>query len=519
MRRVRQRGLSPFTAGLLALALIAVGSYFGFTKSNPFASPFELKAAFRTANDLKPNSPVRIAGINVGEVTKVESLGDGEPGAVVTMEIQDAGLPIHRDAEAKVRPRIFLEGNYFVDLEPGSPSAPAIGDGEMVPATQTAAPVGLGQLLEALQSDTREDLRVVLQEYGRALNVKGAEGYNRSIPFQQRAFRDSAIVNDATRGIERHDLSEYFEGAASVAEGLDRDPEQLKALVTNFAVTADAFALEERNLSAAIAQLPKTLRTGRAALGELNEALPPLRRFVADFRPAVRSSGPALDATLPFVRQMRRLVQPSELRGLVADLRPLVPDLTELNRGGIALQEQQRLLSSCQVNVVLPWQEMTVPDENIEPTGKVYQEGVKWLPGIAGESRSFDANGQYVRSIANGANYAYKLPDGRFFLTGQPIQGVNPPKQDDPPFRPDVDCETQETPDLRSTPAAPPEAIEVDNSSPAAKALERRSRTAAETWLKRRLRVEGLQDTLKVSGEALGLDDLPRLRQIFGRNR
>ena len=56
--------------------------------------------------------------MNVGKVTSIER----EPGsdtAIVTMEIDDKGLPIHKDATAKIRPRIFLEGNFFVDLQPG----------------------------------------------------------------------------------------------------------------------------------------------------------------------------------------------------------------------------------------------------------------------------------------------------------------------------------------------------------------------------------------------------------------
>ena len=61
---------------------------------------------------------MRIAGVNVGKVTKVERK-DGTDGAVVTMEINDDGLPIHKDATAKIRPRIFLEGNFFVDLQAG----------------------------------------------------------------------------------------------------------------------------------------------------------------------------------------------------------------------------------------------------------------------------------------------------------------------------------------------------------------------------------------------------------------
>ena len=51
------------------------------------------------------------------------SAGPGNT-AIVTMAIKDVGLPIHEDATLKVRPRIFLEGNFFVDLKPGTPHAP-----------------------------------------------------------------------------------------------------------------------------------------------------------------------------------------------------------------------------------------------------------------------------------------------------------------------------------------------------------------------------------------------------------
>ena len=49
------------------------------------------------------------------------------------MEIDDKGLPIHKDATMKIRPRIFLEGNFFVDLKPGTPAAPTLDDGDTHP--------------------------------------------------------------------------------------------------------------------------------------------------------------------------------------------------------------------------------------------------------------------------------------------------------------------------------------------------------------------------------------------------
>jgi virulence factor Mce-like protein len=455
-----------FRYGLIALLIMGVGVFFGFTKWNPFADYFEFSGAFKTANDLKPGSAVRIAGVNVGKVTAVDPGPNGS--AMVRMEVRDNGLPLRTDTTLKVRPRIFLEGNWFVDVQPGSPSAPVLEEGATIPVQQTGAPVQFGQLLTALQSDTRQDLQIVLDEYGRALEPEGAKGYARSIPYWKPAFRDSAIVNEATLGTEEHDLSNWLKGADRFARDLDRSPEALQALLTNLATTADAFASEEANLSAAIHELPLTLGAGYRALGALNNAFPPLRRLVADLRPMVRESGPALDAQLPLLQQMRKLVSRPEARGLVRDLRRVVPDLAELNTAGVPLQKQLRLLSSCTNEVLSPWRNSTVPDQAFPASGPVFQEQVKWLPGIAAESRNFDANGQYVRSLVNGFNYAYAAEAGRLFFTGLPLEGVNPPRRDTPPpLRRRVPCETQEPPDLRSNPEQPPTQIKVNRNTAA----------------------------------------------------
>src|SRR4051812_48516198 len=156
--------MTPFRAGVLALVVVALFAYFGFSKANPFANPYEFKAVFNDVNNLKPKSPVRIAGVDVGKVKKVEPVMDGNGAAQVTMELQDKALPIKKDAELKIRPRIFLEGNFFVDLKPGSPSAGELADGGVIPVTQTAAPVQWGDLLTVLQSDTRTDLQTFLRE-------------------------------------------------------------------------------------------------------------------------------------------------------------------------------------------------------------------------------------------------------------------------------------------------------------------------------------------------------------------
>jgi virulence factor Mce-like protein len=462
MRRNQKQRLSYFQAGVLTLVLIGIGTYLGFTKSIPFRHHYTIGAVFRTANNVKPGSFVRIAGVNVGKVTEVTRDKSDPQAAKVMMRIDDKGLPIHKDATLAIRPRIFLEGNFFVDMQPGSPSAPVIDDGDVIPINQTHAPVQLDQILTSLQAPTRKNLQDLLDELSTGVDKQGGAGFNRSIRFWEPAYRDGAIVSDAQLGENPHDLSGYLKSSGAVAKALNRNPVQLQDLIVQFDIAARAFAVEQDNLSQTIAELPRTLHAGLPALEALNNAFPPLRRFIKDFRPATRSSGPAIDASLPLVLQLHQLLTKAELQGLVSTLRPVVPSLTTLNARTAPLYEQVRLTSSCQNEQILPWSHDKIEDAVFPAVGPVYVESTKPFGGLAGESRAGDANSQWFRVLATGGNYTYPEPGGQILQSALPLLGVNPPPPaKKTPFKPNVPCETQQKPDLRTVPGALPAAHKV----------------------------------------------------------
>jgi phospholipid/cholesterol/gamma-HCH transport system substrate-binding protein len=496
----RATGIAPFKAGILAIVVVAVASYFAFARELPFRSHYEIEAVFHSANNAKEGQPVRIAGVDVGKVVGVEHLKPGTPAAVVRMRIEDRGRPVHKDTTVKIRARMFLEGNYFLQLEPGTPKAGELENGGVIPIEQTRGPVQLSQVLTALQADTRKNLQTLFAEYSSALEGEGARGYRRSIEYWEDAYKNSALVQDATRGLEERDLSRYIDSAGRVARGLDRSPEALKSLITDFNTAAGAFAREAGSLEAAIGELPRTLRVGRPSLAALNRALPPLRRFAVDLRPSIRESDKTIDVSLPFLRQARRLVSRRELRGLVRDLRPTVPQLARLTKRTPALYEQVRLSSGCENEVLHRWSNDRVPDERFPVTGRVSQEAAKSLVGLAGESRSFDANGQYFHVLVSAGDRTYSLGDGRFAQAALPILGTNPPKPiGRPPLRRDVPCETQETPDLR-TKVGPPErqvASGLPNTARARRRYERAKRISVRS-AQREVKRSGLEREIRV---------------------
>jgi phospholipid/cholesterol/gamma-HCH transport system substrate-binding protein len=457
MRRGHHDGMSPFRAGLLAIIVVAVATYFAFSRANPFDSPYTFTAEFSNAANVKPNAAVRIAGVDVGRVTDVSAAGkDGI--AKVKMQLLDKGLPIHRDAAIKLRPRIFLEGNIFVDIQPGTPESPVLPKDGVIPPTQTSAPVSFSQVLSVLQRDTRSDLQTLLKEFSTGLAGGGAEAFNRSIPYWKPAYQQSALANDATLGQEPHDLSKLVRAQGQVFHSLSADERALSDLVTNLNTTFGAFASEHTNLEATIPALDRVLKVGNPALASLNDALPSLRQFARDALPAAKSSLPTINASMPFVTQARGLVSKPELRGLAADLRPTIPGLARLNAATIPFLEESRALSACTSNFLVPFSTKPTPDPTFNiPGSNFLHDSQHGFVALASESREVDANTPLFHLDQGGGAYSTVQTDqfGRKLVSFggmlEKPEGSRPAVPDHRPvFRPGTACEKQQLPDLNA---------------------------------------------------------------------
>ena len=473
MRPGQRQRLTRFGAGLVALLVIAVGTYFAFAKDIPFTKPYELQATFDNAASLQLKSPVRIAGVNVGQVSKVEAADDDSTATVVTMKLEDEALPIHRNAELKIRPRIFLEGNFFVDLKPGTPTAGEVDPDEPIPATQTAAPVQLDQVLGTLKTDAREDLQKVLQGLGEAFGGEpkpeeaatddprtrgetAGESLNDSLDDSPEALRGTAVVNDALLGQNPGDLRRLVKGTQRISAALASRENQLKDLISNFNTVAGALAAEQAGLRRTIRVLPEVLEEANPAFDLLNASFPSLRAFSLELIPGVRETPASIAAALPWIAQTRRLVSRRELGGLTRDLRPATRDLAQFTDGFVRFLPQADLVNRCLTDNLLPTGDVVIQDGNLTTGVENYKEFFQSLVGLTGESQNFDGNGQYTRfQTGGGTNRVQTGPlggDGPLFGNAlrRPL-GTRPARpRARPPKRRTSPCYRQKRPDLNS---------------------------------------------------------------------
>ena len=186
--------------------------------------------------------------------------------------------------------------------------------------TQTTTAVQIDEILTSLQSDTRANLKRALEGYGKALNaaptaaedatqdpdvqgLTGAEAINETFRYGGKAGRTSAIVNQAFLGQHPHDLSNLIRAQRDLFAKLASTDGALSDLITNFNITAGAFASESANLSASIRELAPTLQEAEPSLRHLNDALPWFRRLARESLPGIRELPATIRAGSPWLVQ------------------------------------------------------------------------------------------------------------------------------------------------------------------------------------------------------------------------
>jgi phospholipid/cholesterol/gamma-HCH transport system substrate-binding protein len=479
--RWAERGIGPVKASLLALAVLAIGTYFIFTKQLPFASHYTVKAVLPNSNLLVPGSPVRIGGVDVGKVTAVGRYKNTEL-AQITMQIDSGPKPIHADATLRVRPRLFLEGNFYVDMTTGTPSAPALHSGGTIPLGHTFDPVQIDQLFDAFPQDNRLRLQQALTGFGEALDaapsaadnarqdpavrgLTGAQAINHTLDTSAASLRDSAIVSGALTGPTGRELARTVAGLAHATAGLAQAGTQLTAFVSEFDQTMRATAAQQESLRRTIALLGPTAQNANTAFGALDAALPGTERFARDIAKGIPQVPATIVAANPWLAQAKPLLSGSELGGLLNELAPASGELAQLTHSERQFLPQIDAFDRCITDVFLPTGNIVVNDGSLSAGVPNYQEFWYAMAGQAAEGQGADGNGNFLRIGAAGGPYTIETGQTNFYgaLGTKFAQADLPPLRTRPAYpnrvpalQRTVPCYTQPVPNVNGAASVGP---------------------------------------------------------------
>jgi phospholipid/cholesterol/gamma-HCH transport system substrate-binding protein len=326
MRVIRKSGRDFILIVLSVAAAAGVGAYILAHQRLRFpwqGAPLKLNAEFSTAQAVTPGQgqTIRISGVKVGDIARVD-LKNGR--GIVTMDI----LPqykrvIHSDASALLRPKTGLK-DMFVELNPGTRSAPQVKDGFTISIANTLPDINPDEFYSSLDRDTRDYLQLLVDGAGKGLQGRGKDlrGLLRRFePTHRDLARFATAVNQRRENLRRliHNLNVLNTELAS--KGTD-----LSQLVDRSAVVFRAFAREQSGISHAVNLLPGTLRQTTDTLGKVET----FARILGPATRALTPVGPSLDkanhAAVPLGHEATPILS-SKIRPFVRDFRPLVRDL------------------------------------------------------------------------------------------------------------------------------------------------------------------------------------------------
>jgi virulence factor Mce-like protein len=313
--------------GALFVAASLIFLWIIYTKpSLPFVSDggTKLTAELAYGANVRPGyTPVRVHGVEVGQVTGIERAPSGR-GVKITMRIDDGtGVKLHADAGLAVRWRTLLGRNMYVDLSEGSPSAPPLRGG-FIPRSHTSDQVELDTALEPFDAAGRAATKTAITEFDRGFADPAA--VRGTVDAVAPAMRPLGRATAAMRGTQPGtDLPRLVAGSSRAMGALTRDEVALGGLIDNADIALGVTAARRADLAATLASAPGTLRDTRATMTRLESTLDQLDPLATKLRPGAAKLAPAAVRTQRVLADAIPLLR--DLRPTLRDLRPAVGNL------------------------------------------------------------------------------------------------------------------------------------------------------------------------------------------------
>ncbi len=288
---------------------------------------YRFHVQFPEATQFAEQADVRIAGVPVGKVVRLESGAGNRTDATIEMRARYA--PVPRDARAMLRTKTLL-GETFVELTPGNERTGMMPDGGTLPRSAVAPTVELDEIFRSFDEPTRAAFRTWMQSQAAAVQGRGADinAIFGNLPEFVSASDD--ILRELNAQSEA--VSQTFAATGDFFDAISERDGQLRNLIVQSERLWSVTARRNREFAAIWKEFPRFERESRLTL-------PRLTRFAAIGEPVVKDLQPAATEMAGTFEAFSRLAP--EYRGFFQRLGPVI---SASKRGVPALERTIREL-------------------------------------------------------------------------------------------------------------------------------------------------------------------------------
>jgi len=300
---------APSTTQLLVITGFAL-SCFGillflwvtFGGPTPFrAKTYEVKVPFNEATQLAEQSDVRISGVNVGKVQKIELAPNGKQ-ALATAAIDAQYAPLPESTRAILRTKTLL-GETYIELTPGSGDGPELDDGGTLPEANVAESVQLDEIFRTFNAQTRAAFQEWMQEAAVAINGQG-----QNLSYALGSLDPTVTEFDQlfrTLDSQRLAVGQLFRNGATTFQALRGREGQLADLIQSSNAVFQTTARRNRDIEALFRAFPTFLDESRLTFARL-------KGFAQNADPLMRQLVPAAEELSPTLIALSKLAPESK---------------------------------------------------------------------------------------------------------------------------------------------------------------------------------------------------------------
>ena len=272
---------------------------------------YQFRIAFNEAPLLASQSDVRVAGVQIGKVTKVEHSTNA---SIATLEIDRKFAPVELDSRAVLRNKTVL-GQTYVELTLGDKGGKKLPEKALLDARNVEPTVELDEILNTLDPYTRQAYRTWQQGLSMAVKDRGPDLNNAigNLP----GFVETGGDLFAALNQQRDALGALVRNTGVTFQALTEKESQLRALIENSDTVFSAIQNERENFAELWNIFPTFLRESRLTYARLE-------RFATNTRPVVRALEPAMRDLRPTLVALSTLSP--DLKRLFTNLDPLITE-------------------------------------------------------------------------------------------------------------------------------------------------------------------------------------------------
>ncbi len=292
--------MAIFALSCFSLLLFLWSAFGGPVPLKPHGYRFE--ASFLEATQLAAEADVRISGVSVGKVKKIELADDGRSDA--TIELRQEFAPLPADTRAILRQKTLL-GEIYVELTPGSAKVDALPEDGRLANTNIAPTVELDEILRSFDAKTQAGFRTWFTQLGLGVNRRGQD-FNDLIAalpdFSQTTNRLVTVLNSQKRATR-----ELIKNTGVVFDALSERDGQLSELIVNSNRVFEATASRDEQLAATFRNFPRFIDESELVLDRLVEFAGNANPVLVDLRPVGTNLSKVLVNTSKFAVDFKGL--------------------------------------------------------------------------------------------------------------------------------------------------------------------------------------------------------------------